>query len=121
MIVGLDHIGVAVGDLDAAVDAYTRFLGVSPRMAEGDGKGRRARFELANTALLLFQQDGADDALWSLAFRVDDEAETRRILERRGLTGGSGPFLDTAATAGLRIAPDKMPRHRLMLGEKVVE
>ena len=104
MIVGLDHIGVAVGELDAAVDAYTRFLGVSPRMAEGDGKGRRARFELANTALLLFQQDGADDALWSLALRVDDEAETRRILERRGLTGGSGPFLDTAATAGLRIA-----------------
>ncbi len=104
MIVGLDHIGVAVRDLDAAVDAYGRFFGAAARIAEGDGRGRRARFELANTALLLFQQDVDADALWSLAFRVEGEAETRGLLERRGVAGGSGPFLDTAGTAGLRIA-----------------
>jgi catechol 2,3-dioxygenase-like lactoylglutathione lyase family enzyme len=104
LIVGLDHVSVATADLDTAAKAYAKLLGVAPQRGEADGIGRYARFELANMALVLFQHDGADDGLWSLALRADDEAETRRVLERRGLGAGSGPFLDTAATAGLRIA-----------------
>jgi catechol 2,3-dioxygenase-like lactoylglutathione lyase family enzyme len=95
MIVGLDHIGLAVSDPDAAAAAYEILLGASPR------PGPRRRFQLANMALEI---GGAlADPIFSLGFAADDLAETRRVLERRGVAS-DGEGLSRAATHGVGIA-----------------
>ena len=51
MITGLDHIALAVHDLDAAVKAYRKLLGREPNWLGGDGGARHAWFQLSNMAL----------------------------------------------------------------------
>lgn len=92
MIVGLDHIGLAVADPAAAAAAYETLLGVGP------SPGRRIRFQLANVALEVGA--GGADPTFSLGFAADDVAETRRMLERRGVPV-EGTDLSRTATHGV--------------------
>ena len=98
MIVGLDHIAIAVKDLDLAAPAYEALLGRGPDWREEAAGARHAWFQLSNVALDIIQPDGPGESgdrvrarlaaggegLWGLAFAVDDLDETRRVLGRRG-------------------------------------
>jgi len=114
MIVGLDHVAVAVRDFEAAVDGYRRLLGREPELEPRDG-AERAWFHLANMALEVIAPAGdglagecvrarlesAGEGQWIVAFQSDDVAADARLLARRGLE--VEPFRDIAriGAAGL--------------------
>ncbi len=129
MIEGLDHVAVAVKDLDLSGAAFEAMLGRPPDWREEAAGARHAWFQLANMALDVVQAEGAGESgdrvrariaeagegLWGLAFSVRDLAETRRILDRRGAPSHEPAlllstdawrlaFLERDATAGLYIA-----------------
>jgi catechol 2,3-dioxygenase-like lactoylglutathione lyase family enzyme len=101
MIHALDHVVVAVHDLDAGIAAYQRLLGCSPswRAAAAGGGAETAVFQLANVAAELIAPAGDGPAaerlravlaaegegLVSLAFAVDDVERAHRRLARLGL------------------------------------
>jgi catechol 2,3-dioxygenase-like lactoylglutathione lyase family enzyme len=101
IIRALDHVVVAVRDLDAAVAAYRVLLGRAPVWrAEAHGGGATVvSFALANLALELMAPSGRGptaerlgtvldaqgDGLASLAFATDDIARAHRRLARLGL------------------------------------
>ncbi|HZZ87281.1 MAG TPA: VOC family protein [Caulobacteraceae bacterium] len=129
MIESLDHIAVAVRDLDRAASAFGALLGRKADWREEAAGARHAWFQLANTAIDLVQADGPGESgervraqidahgegLWGLAFGVPDLDEARRMLARRGAPVGEPAdllstdawrlaFLDAAATHGVSIA-----------------
>lgn len=101
MINWLDHVVIAVRDLDAAVRAYETLLGRRPswRSDAHGGGGEVATFGLANVAVELMAPagDGAmaqrlhavldaqGEGLASIAFAVDDIESAHRRLARVGL------------------------------------
>lgn len=98
MILGLDHVAIAVRDFAAAVDGYRRLLGREPELEPREGADR-AWFHLANMALEVIAPSGegaagdrvrarldeAGEGLWIAAFQVQDVAAAARLLSRRGL------------------------------------
>ena len=98
MIEALDHIAVAVRDLDRAASAFGALLGRRADWREEAAGARHAWFQLANMALDIVQPEGPGESgeraraqieahgegLWGLAFAVSDLDETRRMLARRG-------------------------------------
>ena len=129
MIEALDHIAVAVRDLDRAASAYGRLLGRKADWREEAAGARHVWFQLSNMALDIVQADGPGESgdrvraqiaahgegLWGLAFAVDDLAETSRMLGRRGAPVGEPAdllstdawrlaFVDSTATFGVSIA-----------------
>lgn len=94
MIVGLDHIGLALADPGGAARAYEVLMGAAP------GIGAAHRFQLANTALEI--TPGGDEPAFSLGFAADDLAETARVLERRGIASENAR-LSAGATHGVAI------------------
>jgi catechol 2,3-dioxygenase-like lactoylglutathione lyase family enzyme len=101
MIVAVDHVVIAVRDLEAASAAYRTLLGRVPswRATAQGGGAETALFELANVAVELIAPsgDGATaerlrvlldaqgEGLASLAFTVDDIERAHRRLARLGL------------------------------------
>jgi catechol 2,3-dioxygenase-like lactoylglutathione lyase family enzyme len=101
MITGLDHVVVAVRDLDAGVRAYETLLGraVSWRAGAHGGGAEVATFGLANVALELIAPsadgptadrlrtvlDAQGEGLASVAFAVDDIQRAHRRLQRVAL------------------------------------
>ena len=99
MIVALDHVALAVRDLDAAVDGYRRMLGREPNWIGGDGGARHAWFQFPNMALdiITAQGEGAfgdqmrahldahGEGVWALAFTAEDLEGTQKLLARRGV------------------------------------
>src|ERR1700712_1916911 len=98
MIVGLDHVAVAVRDFEASVDAYRRLFGREPELEPRDGADR-AWFHFPNMALEVIaasgegqagdrvraRLDAAGEGQWIAAFQVDDPDASARLLSRRGL------------------------------------
>jgi catechol 2,3-dioxygenase-like lactoylglutathione lyase family enzyme len=111
MITGLDHVVIAVRDLDAGVCAYETLLGraASSRAPAQGGGAHVATFDLGNTRLELIAPWGQEpmaerlnavlaaqgEGLASLAFAVDDIEAAHRRLERVGL--GPEPIADAEA------------------------
>ncbi len=101
MITGLDHVVIAVRELDPAVHAYTALLGRAPSWrTEAHGGGAEiAGFGLANVGVELMAPAGAGataerlravlsaqgEGLASLAFAVDDVERAHRRLSRLAL------------------------------------
>jgi catechol 2,3-dioxygenase-like lactoylglutathione lyase family enzyme len=129
VIDGLDHIAVAVTDLDIAASAYEALLGRAPDWREEAAGARHAWFQLANMALDLVQADGPGESgdrvrarlaaggegLWGFAFAVSDFEDTRAMLARRAVPSSEPfdllstdawrlSFLDVDATHGIPIA-----------------
>jgi catechol 2,3-dioxygenase-like lactoylglutathione lyase family enzyme len=104
MISALDHVALAVNDLDAAIDGYTRLLGLAPNWVGGDGGARHAWFQLPNMALdviaphgegafgdtIRAHLDAHGEGIWALAFTTPDIEAAHTLLGRRGI-GGSTP------------------------------
>ena len=57
----VEHIAIAVNDVDVAASAYAALLGRSPDWREETAGARHAWFQLTNVALDLVQPDGAGD------------------------------------------------------------
>jgi len=120
VITGLDHIVVAVADIDAATDSYRRLFGVEPD-AEAGGGAQRRWFRFPNADLELIAADGAGPAgdrvrarieadgegMWALAFATPEPELAAKLLTRRGvraeLLENGGGRADPADTAGLQI------------------
>ena len=62
MIVGIDHVGIAVTDLETAVERYRSVLGVEPSHRERvDEQGvEEVLFDVAGSAIQLLGALGAD-------------------------------------------------------------
>jgi catechol 2,3-dioxygenase-like lactoylglutathione lyase family enzyme len=110
MILGIDHIALAVNDLDAAVDAYRRLLGREPNWLGGDGGARHAWFQLPNMALDVITPHGEGafgetirkhlaehgEGMWAIAFTVDNAEAAQKLVGRRGIRGSvPGPTRST--------------------------
>jgi catechol 2,3-dioxygenase-like lactoylglutathione lyase family enzyme len=110
MIRGIDHIALAVNDLDAAVEAYRRLLGREPNWLGGDGGARHAWFQLPNMALDVITPHGEGafgdtmrkhlaehgEGIWAIAFTVDNAEAAQKLLARRGIHGSvPGPTRST--------------------------
>jgi catechol 2,3-dioxygenase-like lactoylglutathione lyase family enzyme len=99
MITALDHIALAVSDLDTAMEAYRHLLGREPNWIGGDGGARHAWFQLENMALDIITPHGEGafgdiirdhlgqhgEGVWAVAFTVADTAAAQGLAERRGL------------------------------------
>ena len=99
MITGLDHIALAVRDLDAATAGYRALLGREPNWIGGDGGARHAWFQLPNMALDVIAPAGEGafgdtirghlerqgEGVWAIALTVDDVAKAQALVSRRGL------------------------------------
>lgn len=104
LITGLDHVALAVDDLDAAVAAYGALLGRAPNWIGGDGGARHAWFQLPNMALDVIAPHGEGafgdtirnhlaahgEGIWALAFAVADIEAAWTLIGRRGI-GASMP------------------------------
>lgn len=98
MIEALNHIAVAVKDLDRAASQFGTLLGRRADWREEAAGARHAWFQLSNMALDIVQPEGPGESgdrvraqleaygegLWGLAFEVSNLDETRRMLGRRG-------------------------------------
>ena len=129
MIEALNHIAVAVKDLDRAASQFGALLGRRADWREEAAGARHAWFQLANMALDLVQPEGPGESgdrvraqieaqgegLWGLAFEVSNLDETRRVLGRRGAPAAEPAallstdawrlaFVEPAATHGVSIA-----------------
>ena len=99
MIVGLDHITVAVADLDAGVEQYRRVLGCEPsRLLDRPEEGfRAALFDLPDGSMIEVLMPTADDSPWAkriaergegiylVSFAVEHLAETVAGMQARGV------------------------------------
>ncbi len=129
MIEALNHVAIAVKDLDRAASAFGALLGRRADWREEAAGARHTWFQLANMAIDLVQADGPGESgdrvraqieahgegLWGLAFAVSSLEETSRILARRGASVGEAAsllstdawrlaFVDPATTHGVSIA-----------------
>ena len=99
MIVGLDHVVVLTGDINAASAAYQTLLARAPAWQSNDHGADRVLFTLDNTTLELVGPNGAGadadrirtvlaaqgEGLASICFRTSDIAKTHRRLDRLAL------------------------------------
>jgi catechol 2,3-dioxygenase-like lactoylglutathione lyase family enzyme len=129
MIEALNHIAIAVRDLDSAASAFGALFGRQADWREEAAGARHAWFQLSNMALDLVQPDGPGESgdrvraqieahgegLWGLAFGVTNLEDTSRVLGRRGAPVAAPAdllstdawrlaFVDPAVTNGVSIA-----------------
>jgi catechol 2,3-dioxygenase-like lactoylglutathione lyase family enzyme len=95
MIKGIDHIDIAVADVDGAIDLFTRMgFEVLRRSTHHDGSVELAlpgpdQFILELHPAISQHLDGKL-GLTHIAFRVDDPQKTHDELEARGVKFGPG-------------------------------
>ncbi|HEV2363229.1 MAG TPA: VOC family protein [Caulobacteraceae bacterium] len=134
MIDGLDHVAVAVEDLDRAGAAFQALLGRPPHWREEAAGARHAWFQLANTAIDVVQAEGPGESgdrvraqiamhgegLWGLAFAASNLEEMRRLLARRGApTREPADLLSTDAWKLSFLEPEASHGVPIALAERV--
>ena len=96
MITKIDHIGIAVSDLDEALKLYRDTLGLEVEKTEDFGGMRIAFLPIGDTEFELLQPTDPDGALAKfvekrgegvqhIALRVDDVAKSLEELKAKGL------------------------------------
>lgn len=105
---GVEHIGVQVPDLDAALRTFVdglgfelRFRGVSP-----DGATRVAFVTIGGIELEVFERPGEPARLEHLALRTDDLAGAASALAGRGVASVSGEVEGMRSTRAILLDPD---------------
>ena len=98
----IDHIGIIVADLDAAVERLGALFGGAPRIKELKDVGLRvAEFQAANVTVELLQYTGKNDAfarrvmgerlgLNHVSARVEDVERSLEALRAKGLKPMAG-------------------------------
>jgi len=125
-VIRVHHVGIIVGDAEAAAETYSRALGLDPVALEEFHGIARVAFVQAGEALLELIQPLSDDTPWAAALRdrgegphhfaleVVDLREAVRVLAGSGVgmldvrpqraPGNTlSVFLDPAATGGTLI------------------
>ena len=99
-LVGLNHIALEVGGIDAALDFYGRIFSFSLR-----GRGERQAFiDIGDQFINLMQTATPHrDAGRHFGLVVDDRSRVRSLAEAAGATLVDGPFLDFLDPWGNRI------------------
>ena len=110
MIVDVDHVGIAVEDLEGAVERYRRTLGVEPSHRERieDQGVEEVLFPAGSSFIQLIGSLGAETpvgrflasrgpGIHHVAYRVDDVAASLRRLRDEGVR-----LIDEAPRAGSR-------------------
>lgn len=98
--VGINHIALEVGDIDAALDFYGRFLDFTLRSKSAG----MAFIDLGDQFIALSKgrsQPGDDERHFGLV--VDDKEAVRRVLDEMGIEIVSSRFLDFYDPWGNRI------------------
>lgn len=98
-LLGIDHVGIAVADLDAALTFYTQTLGMTLLHQEVNNEQgvHEAMLGVGQSVIQLLAPINEDSpiaafltkhgpGLQQIAYRVEDVMETARILRERGLT-----------------------------------
>jgi len=99
VISAIDHVALAVRDLDPVIDGYRRMLGREPNWIGGDGGARHAWFQFSNMALDIIAPHGEGafgermrahldangEGVWAVAFTAVDLEGTQKLMARRGL------------------------------------
>ena len=101
MLTRVDHLVIAVEDLERATDTYSRLLGLAPswRGVHPDVGSANTLFRLANTTIELLAPEGdapfadflrdqleqAGEGPLAIAFGTDDVAAATRTLRERGI------------------------------------
>jgi catechol 2,3-dioxygenase-like lactoylglutathione lyase family enzyme len=81
-MIGINHIALAVGDVDEAVDFYARIFDLSLR----GRSGRMAFLDMGDQFLALAEgDDPTPDRRRHFGLVVDDRAAVRRALEEAGV------------------------------------
>lgn len=113
-ITGLDHIALVVRDLEAAVDGYTRLLGVQPNWKGAGGGVSQAWFQFPNMALDLISPEGDGafaegirahlaahgEGIWAVAFTADNLEAFATLLNRRGIKASAPSAVRTVHEDG---------------------
>ncbi len=108
MLTDIDHIGIAVTDLDAAVEHYRETLGLAPHHAETiESQGvREVLFEAGSSFIQLLEPLGPETpvgrflakrgpGVHHVGYRVDDVAATLGQLKGEGV-----PLIDEVPRIG---------------------
>jgi catechol 2,3-dioxygenase-like lactoylglutathione lyase family enzyme len=99
VIAAIDHIALAVRDLDPVIEGYREMLGREPNWIGGDGGARHAWFQFPNMALDIITPHGEGafgdrmrahleakgEGVWAVAFTAEDLEATQKLMARRGL------------------------------------
>jgi catechol 2,3-dioxygenase-like lactoylglutathione lyase family enzyme len=99
-MVGINHVALEVGDIDAALDFYGRIFTFTLR-----GRGEGAAFiDLGDQFIALMQRrEPHKDAVRHFGVVVDDRALVKELAAEAGATFIDGPFLDFLDPWGNRI------------------
>ncbi|QUD86674.1 VOC family protein [Phenylobacterium montanum] len=140
MITGIDHIALAVADLEAGTAAYEALLGRPAERTEPAGGARRAWLRLENLAIEIIAAEGEGPAgdrvrarlaeqgegLLAIAFATSDLEAAVKLCERRGLSVAAAPgtalkaaFIAPESSHGLPLAlceAEPIPRSALTDG-----
>lgn len=106
---GVEHIGVQVPDLDAALRTFVDGLGFELRFrgSSPDGATRVAFVAIGGTELEVFERPGEPARLEHLALRTgDDLAGAASALADRGVVSASGEVEGMRSTRAILLDPD---------------
>jgi catechol 2,3-dioxygenase-like lactoylglutathione lyase family enzyme len=99
-LVGINHVALEVGDVDAALEFYGRLFTLDDVERQGDA----AFIELGDQFIALMQgRSQPPDTTRHFGLVVDDKAATRRALEAAGVPILPGRFLDFLDPWGNRV------------------
>jgi catechol 2,3-dioxygenase-like lactoylglutathione lyase family enzyme len=99
-MVGINHVALEVGDIDAALDFYGRIFTFILR-----GRGEGAAFiDLGDQFIALMQRrEPHKDVARHFGIVVDDRSRVKELAAAAGATFVGGPFLDFLDPWGNRI------------------
>jgi lactoylglutathione lyase len=99
-LVGINHVALEVGDVDAAIEFYGRLF----ELGEVERHGTAAFIELGDQFIALMQgRTQPPDTTRHFGLVVDDKERTRRVLEAAGVEILPGRFLDFLDPWGNRV------------------
>jgi lactoylglutathione lyase len=99
-LVGVNHVALEVGDIDAALDFYGRIFAFTLR-GRGDGQ---AFIDMGDQFIALMRTDTPhQDRMRHFGVVVDDRSRVRELAAAAGARMVSGPFLDFLDPWGNRI------------------
>ena len=117
-LVGINHVALEVGDVDAALEFYGRFFTFDDVERHGDA----AFIELGDQFIALMQgRFQPPDTTRHFGLVVDDKDATRRALEAAGVAILPGRFLDFLDPWGNRVQIVQYDQIRFAKTSEVLE
>jgi catechol 2,3-dioxygenase-like lactoylglutathione lyase family enzyme len=117
-LVGINHVALEVGDVEAAVEFYGRLF----ELGEVERQGAAAFIELGDQFIALMQgRSQPQDTTRHFGLVVDDKERTRHVLEVAGVEILPGRFLDFLDPWGNRVQVVQYDQIRFAKTSEVLE